>query len=68
LLLLNSTSAPIAAPVANFKNPSNSSGIVAAAKEPKLLFAHVTCKRIDLWLGDQDSNLDKVRQRHLTYR
>jgi hypothetical protein len=19
------------------------------------------------WLGDQDSNLDKVRQRHLTY-
>ena len=21
----------------------------------------------DIWLGDQDSNLDKVRQRHLTY-
>ncbi len=21
-----------------------------------------------VWLGDQDSNLDKVRQRHLTYR
>jgi hypothetical protein len=25
------------------------------------------CASTDIWLGDQDSNLDKVRQRHLTY-
>jgi hypothetical protein len=23
--------------------------------------------RIDFWLGDQDSNLDNVLQRHVTY-
>jgi hypothetical protein len=34
---------------------------IAEAKASAYLENHI-------WLGDQDSNLDKVRQRHLTYR
>jgi hypothetical protein len=67
------TSEPLHTPsscdgLCKIQNPFNSCGKLLPPKNPKCSCSLPSYLGVDFWLGDQDSNLDCLRQRQMTYR